>query len=62
MTVKELIEELSTLQEDLVLYMWDAGGSDRPLIGVDFTVMERIVTEEDDIMEEEGTDIVILEY
>ena len=62
MTVKELIEELSTLPEDLELYMRDTTYPEQPLIAADFTAMEHAVTEEDDIMEEEDTNIAVLEY
>jgi hypothetical protein len=62
MTVKELIEELSTLTEDLELFMRDTTDPEQTLIAADFTVMEHAVTDEDDIVEEEGTNIAVLEY
>ncbi|MFA5457615.1 MAG: hypothetical protein WC261_08310 [Synergistaceae bacterium] len=62
MTVKELIVELSAMPGDLELYMRDTTYPEQDLISVDFMAMGHEVTEEDDIMAEEGTDIVILEY
>jgi hypothetical protein len=62
MTVKELIEELSEMPGDLELYMRDTTDPEQPLIAADFMVMEHIVTDEDDIMEEEDVTIAVMEY
>ena len=65
MTVKELIDKLRALPGDLELYVRDTDDCrEQPLVYADFVVMEHIVTteDEDDIVEEEGTNIVVLEY
>ena len=65
MTVKELIDKLRALPGDLELYVRDTDDCiEQPLVCADFVVMEHIVTteDEDDIVEEEGTNIAVLEY
>jgi len=54
--------ELSAMPGDLELYMRDTTYPEQDLISVDFMAMGHEVTEEDDIMEEEDTNIAVLEY